>query len=81
MKEGKQAFDEVIASLKKLAYEKYSQGGDRMIECWEEDDYLLFIVECAMHCRSPFTVAEEYFKLWDEQRKAAQIWADEGPWE
>jgi hypothetical protein len=67
MKEGQKAFEELVETIKKHAMESYSKGGDVMIECWDKDDFLKFIVECAMYSRDPFTCATELFSLWHGQ--------------
>lgn len=34
-----------IQSLKKLAMDNYVNGGDAMVECWEQNDWVMFVME------------------------------------
>lgn len=64
-----QAAKPVIESLKKYALERYEQGGDIMVECWDEADWVEFIIKCEEEDLDRIKELRFLMGLWKERRE------------
>lgn len=51
--------EKLIAKLKQIAKDNYNNGGDGMVECWDDREYIKFINRCKEFGED---VEEEFYK-------------------
>ncbi|MFJ8528692.1 hypothetical protein [Bacillus sp. NPDC094106] len=63
---------ELIEKLKKIAMNNYNNGGDMMVECWDNDDYLQFIENHGSSAESVVNSFYEAMGVMQESRKGIE---------
>lgn len=61
-----------IEELKKFTRENYSNGGDVMVECWDNRDWEDFMDKCKEYKKQPKRYLKEIMRIHDERRKGIE---------
>jgi hypothetical protein len=61
--------EEKIKMLKQLALDNYNNGGDGMVECWDNKDYEQFITRCEEQGKDIKETALKDMGVYDSHRK------------